>query len=152
MWYHACHHSHRLNELATNNEKWNGKPRLDYVKWSTSTSENSCGCTALDMPEWREITEQTDWWAKQPSEFACFSEDLKCWAASDTTCVHKAKGITPLITWRREAWKEESVSRSSLKGRERAIVNQTNIGTVSKAMLGMLVRDGVDRIWAFPSA
>ena len=35
-----------------------------------------------------------------------------------------------------------SVRRSSLKGRERAIVSQTNIGTVSKATLGKL-RDGV---------
>ena len=42
--------------------------------------------------------------------------------------------------------------RASLKGRERAIVNQTNIGTVSKATLGKLLRDGVERIWAFPSA
>ena len=40
--------------------------------------------------------------------------------------------------------------RSSFKGRERAIVNHTNIGTVSKATLGKLQRDGVERIWAFP--
>ena len=45
-----------------------------------------------------------------------------------------------------------SVRRSSLKGRERAIVSQTNIGTVSKAMLGKRLRDGVERIWTFPSA
>ena len=42
--------------------------------------------------------------------------------------------------------------RSSLKGRERAIVNQTNIRTVSKAALGKLLRDGVERIRALPSA
>ena len=52
--------------------------------------------------------------------------------------------------------KSGSAGRSSLKGREkgreRAIVNQTNIGTVSKATLGKLPRDGVERIWAFPSA
>ena len=30
----------------------------------------------------------------------------------------------------------------SLKGRERAIVNQTNIGTIAKATLGKLLRDG----------
>ena len=36
----------------------------------------------------------------------------------------------------------ESARRSSLKGRERAIVSQTNIGTVSKATLGKLLRDG----------
>ena len=45
-----------------------------------------------------------------------------------------------------------SARRSSLKGRERAIVNQTNIGTVSKAPLGKLLRDGAERIWAFPNA
>ena len=45
-----------------------------------------------------------------------------------------------------------SARRSSLKGRERAIVSQTNIGTVSKATLGKLLRDGVERIRAFPSA
>ena len=39
-----------------------------------------------------------------------------------------------------------SVRRSSLKGRERAIVSQTNIGTVSKATLGKLLRDGVERL------
>ena len=33
----------------------------------------------------------------------------------------------------------------------RAIVNQTNIGTVSKATLGKPLRDGVERIWAFLS-
>ena len=43
-----------------------------------------------------------------------------------------------------------SARRSSLKGRERAIVNQTNTGTVSKATLGKLLRDSVERIWAFP--
>ena len=45
-----------------------------------------------------------------------------------------------------------SARRSSLKGRERAIVNQTNIRTVSNATLGKLLRDGVERIWVFPSA
>ena len=40
----------------------------------------------------------------------------------------------------------ESARRSSLKGRERAIVNQRNIGTVPKATLGKLLRDGVERI------
>ena len=45
-----------------------------------------------------------------------------------------------------------STGRSSLKGRESAIINQTNTGTVSKATLGKLLRDEVERIWAFPSA
>ena len=39
-----------------------------------------------------------------------------------------------------------SARRFSLKGRERAIVNQTNTGTFSKATLGKLLRDGVEHI------
>ena len=34
---------------------------------------------------------------------------------------------------------------------QRAIVNQMNTGTVSKATLGKLLRDGVEHIWAFLS-
>ena len=67
-------------------------------QWSTSTFINSCGCTTLDMPERRDMTEQTDWRTKQPSQVACFSENLKCWEAWDTTCEHKAKDMTPSIT------------------------------------------------------
>ena len=37
-----------------------------------------------------------------------------------------------------------SARQSSLKGQERAIVNQTNIRTVSKATLGKHLRDGMD--------
>ena len=44
-----------------------------------------------------------------------------------------------------------SARRCSLKGRETAIVNQTNIRTISKATLETLLRDGVERIWAFLS-
>ena len=36
--------------------------------------------------------------------------------------------------------------RSSFKGRERAIVNQTNIGTVSYSTMRKLLRDGEERI------
>ena len=43
----------------------------------------------------------------------------------------------------------ESVRWSSLKGWERAIVNQTNIGTISKSTQGKLLRDGVEHTWAF---
>ena len=35
--------------------------------------------------------------------------NLKYWGTWDTTCGHKAKDITPSITWRREAWKAEAL-------------------------------------------
>ena len=38
---------------------------------------------------------------------------------------------------------------STLQGPERSVFNQTNIGTVSRATLGRLLRDGAERVWAF---
>ena len=46
---------------------------------------------------------------------------------------------------------ERGVERGSAR-RERAIVSQTTIGIVSKATLWKLLKDGMERIWAFPSA
>ena len=49
--------------------------------------------------------------------------------------------------------KEKGSGRqSTLQGRERSVFNQANIGTVSRATLGRLLRDGAERVWAFPSA
>ena len=45
-----------------------------------------------------------------------------------------------------------SGGHSTLQGRERSVFNQANIGTVSRATLGRLLRDGVERVRAFPSA
>ena len=104
-------------------------------QWSTSTFQNCCGWTALEMPEWMKMTKQIDWWAKQPSQVTCVSE-VKCWGAWGTTCRHKAKTS--------QSWspREGRCGQSSLKGQERAIINQTNTATVLKAMLGKLLRDG----------
>ena len=67
------------------------------------------------------------------------------WAQSQrTTCWHKAKDINHRLPG--------GERRSSLKGREKANASQTNVGTVSKATLGKLLRDGMERIWAFSSA
>ena len=41
---------------------------------------------------------------------------------------------------------------STPQGRERSVFNQANIGTVSRATLGRPLRDGVERVWTFPSA
>ena len=103
---HVCHHPHNTMSMSLQQEvEWEVQSGMCW--WSTSTFENSCGCTALDMLEWREVTEQIDLQAKHPLQVDCFSEDLKCWEAWDTTCGHKAKDVTPLIAWRRDALKEE---------------------------------------------
>ena len=41
---------------------------------------------------------------------------------------------------------------STRRGRDRAIFNQTSIGTISRTTLTKLLKDGAERIWAFPSA
>ena len=139
------------------------KPRLEcQYQWSTSTDLQKLpvGVQAAQyLPEWREKTKQIDWWAKQPSQLAWFLEDLKCWGAWDTTCRHKAKDVTPSIAWMTERAQERgsATRQSSLLERTReGIINQTNIGTISKAVLGKLLRlDGVARahnLWAFLSA
>ena len=48
--------------------------------------------------------------------------------------------------------KKGSGWHSTIRGRERSLFNQTNIGTVSRVTLGRLLRDGAERAWAFPSA
>ena len=40
----------------------------------------------------------------------------------------------------------------TLGGWDRAITNQTSIGTISRTTLRKLLKDGAERIWAFPSA
>ena len=81
------------------------------------------------------MTEQIHWRAKEASQVACFSEDLKWWGAWDTTRGHKAKDHT-INRLEERGVERGNARRSSLKGREKAIVLQTNIGTFSKATLG----------------
>ena len=89
------------------------------------------------------MTEQIDWWAKQPSQVACVSEDLKCWGAWDATRVSRHHTIDRL----EERCVERGIVRqSSLKGRQRTIVHQTNIRTASMATLVKHLRDCVERI------
>ena len=97
---HTCRHPHRFNGLATKSEKWNGKPRLECVIGQHQLQK----LLRVYCPGNPEVQENdgADWQAKQPSQAACFPEDVKCWAAWDAACRHKAKTITPLITWHGE--------------------------------------------------
>ena len=65
----------------------------------------SCGCSVLDMPESKEMTEQTDWRAIKTTITGGLrlgrSEVLRI-LRHVTTCGHKAKDITPSIAWAEE--------------------------------------------------
>ena len=99
---HTCRHPHRFNERATKSEKWNGKPRPECVDGRHPHSKTPMGVLS-------EMTEHIDWRARQPSQMACFSEELKSWGAWETTWRHKVKEVTLTITWRRDARKEEAL-------------------------------------------
>ena len=74
-------HTIILTDSVSLLQKVEWESQTEMCCWLTPTFENSCECTALDMPEWREMTKQIDWQAKQASQVACFSEDLDCWEA-----------------------------------------------------------------------
>ena len=100
------------------------KSEMGSPDWNKSMVDiYHCGCTALVMPEWREMTKQIYWLARQPShsQVAFFSGDLKCWGAWDTTRGHKAKDITPLNAWKRETWKEEALDSLPWKDERRPL-------------------------------
>ena len=136
---HTCHHPHKFNEFA----KVELRAQIEMCWWSTSTFVNSCGCTALDMPEKRETTEQIDWLARQPSQVACFSGDLKCWEAWDYLRAQNQAHHT--IDRLEERHKKRKRLTIFLEG-TREGYHQSNIGTISKATLGELLRHGVERI------
>ena len=98
------------------------------------------------------MTEQVDWRENQPSQMACTLEDPRVLRSLRHYLQAQSQGHHTICHLEERGVERGSARRSSLKGRERAIVSQTNIGTVSKATLGKLLRDGVERIWAFPSA
>ena len=79
------------------------------------------------------MNEQIDWRAKQPPQVACVSEGLR-------TLRHypraQSQGHHTVDRLEERGVDRGSSRRPSLKGRERVIFRQTNIGTVSKATLG----------------
>ena len=74
--------------------------------------------------------------------------------SGDTNCGHKTEEFTPPIAWRSRKRKRSMVflERTKKTKQKGTVVNQTNIATVSKAMLGKLPGDGVEGIWGFPIA
>ena len=125
-------------------------------QWTTSTFENSFGYTALDMSAWREMMEKIDWLKKQTNK----TKKTTTAAITSRLRLGRSEVLRSLRHYQRAQNQRQhttdhleergvargSARRSSLKVRERAIVSQTNTGTVSKATLGKLLRDGVERI------
>ena len=124
-------------------QKVEWEAQTGMYQWSTSTFGNSCGCTHRPGHAGVKGNDQTG----SPAGKVTLTSGL---------LLGKSKVLRSL---RRYLWAQSqahhtihrleergvergSAGRPSLKGRERAIVSQTNIGTVSKATLGKLLRDG----------
>ena len=113
--------------------------------------ETSCGCTALDLPD----VEGNDG-ADRPVGKTNIKSDFhfaryEMLRSLILYMLEQSQGHHTIYRLEERGMGRGSTRRSSLKGRERAIVNETNIGTVSKATLGEPLREEVERIWVFSS-
>ena len=100
----------------------------------------------VDVLSWTYWVKENDW-----SMLTCVqsshhkwlvSEDLKCWGASDTTCMQAQSQRHHTI----DHLEERGVERGSTWW-ERADISQTNTEAVSKATLAKLLRDWIDSIY-----
>ena len=98
------------------------------------------------------MIEQIDWQETQPTREASVSEGLNVLKSLRHHLRPQSQGYYTISHQEERGVRDEALDDLPLKGRERAIVNQMNIGTVSEATLGKLPRDGVERILVFPSA
>ena len=156
-----------------------------------SSVENSSVCTALDMPEWREITDKMDWWVlRGSSPFTDLSLVVRLWLRKwaceceasfvflhnmaltvDTIACGlylgrsealmslrhylqvQSQGRHTIDRLEERGVERGSARRSSLKGRDEGHRQSDEHSNCFKGNVGETSeRDGVERIWAFPSA
>ena len=120
-------------------------------QWSTPTFENSRRCTALSIPEWKETTEQIDWRAKH----AIIKSGLHLGRSEVLRSLRhylraQSRGHHTINRLQETGVERGSASRSSLKGRERAIINQ--MGNFPRQHWGISERRDGGHIRAFLSA
>ena len=114
-----------------------------FVATSILLSGQKTCFVSTKMPSSSQMTEQRDWGEKKPSHVDCVSRDLKCWWAWGNYLRAQGKGCHTID---RRA-QRGNAQNSFLKGRERAIANQTNVGIVSNATLGTFLREEVKLMW-----
>ena len=139
---------HGHSEVTTKGEKRNGKPRQACVKSSTSTFEVSGGRPVMGHARVMEHDR-----ADRLADDAAITSGLRLRGFEMLKELETQSQRHHAIDRLEERGRERGMSRrSSRKGRERAVVSQTNVGAVSVAILGKLPKDSLERIWAFLSA
>ena len=127
----TCHHPHRFNDLATKSEKWNGKARPECVNGRHQPSKTSVGVLPWSEGKWP--SRSTSGLLVERSEVL---RSLRHYLWAQSQGHHTIDRLEERGVGRGSAW------WCSLKGRDRAIINQTKIGSVSKATLGKLLGRG----------
>ena len=108
-------------------------------------------CPGHARVEWNHPADRLE--GKATIAKACFSEDQKCWGAWETTCGHKAKDITPLIAWRREAWEEEALDDLLWKDERGPSSVRRTLELFQRQRWGNFWETGgANKLQAFPSA
>ena len=146
----ACHHSHRLNEPPAKGGVWNGCPdwhtamhslRLQRLLWLCCPGH--AGVSGNERAD--RLASTADITSGLQLGRAEVLRGLRDFLNMDRPEHHS-------IDCLKERGMEKGSGRhSTLQGRERSVFNQANIGTVSRATLGRLLRDWVEHVWAFPS-
>ena len=130
---------------------WNGLPRLAH-----SHAQSSATKTSVDLLSWAarvsgneradRLASTADITSGLQLGRAEVLRGLRNFLSTDKPEHHSTDRL-------KERGEEKGCGRhSTLQGRQRSVFNQANIGTVSRATLGRLLRDGAERVWAFPSA
>ena len=132
--------------IATKSDKWNGQPRVKCVDGRHPPSKTLVGVLPWTCrSERKRPSRQTDGKATLASSLLLGRCEV---LRSLRHCMWaQSQGHHIVDRLEERGVERESARRSSLQGRERAIVCQTNIGTDSKTTLGKRLINGVDCIY-----
>ena len=144
------HHSHRLNEPPAEGGVWNGLPWLAH-----SHAQSSATKTTVDLLSWARRS-QWEWTSRQTGKHIRYHIWSAAWQGRGALRLEELSQHGQARAsqhWSPEGKRSGERKRPTFHHpRSRAIcVNQTNIGTFSRATLGRLLRDGAEHVWAFLS-
>ena len=142
--------------LSTGHAGVEGNDRADRL---AGTQHWHCGvyCTVLDMPESEEMTEQIDAGKATISYRRLASRKIfgSVEGLEKLPAEHKAKDITPSIALRRERRRKRKLALNDLPGEDEKGPSSSirpTLGLFQGQHWGKLLKDGMECIWAFPSA
>ena len=142
---HTRHHSHRVNVPPAKVGVWNGLPRLVHSHAQSSTTKSSwIYCPGHTGVGWNERADRLASTADVTSDLQLGRAEVLRGLRNFLYMVRPEYHSTDRL--KRRGVEKLSGRHSPLQGRERSVFNQTHTGTVSRATLGRLLRDGAERV------